>query len=63
MENIKATVKGNVLLLEVPLCNPPRPSSSGKTLLVATTGGNVTLDLQIGGKPVKLGLNAYVAKG
>ncbi len=38
----------------------PTPSSSGKTLVVATTHGNVPTDVQIDGKPVTVGVNAYI---
>ena len=40
----------------------PTPSASGKTLVVATTHGNVTTDCVIDGKPVVVGLNAYIKK-
>jgi outer membrane lipoprotein SlyB len=40
----------------------PTPSASGKTLVVATTHGNVTTDCLIDGKPVVVGLNAYIKK-
>ena len=38
----------------------PTPSASGKTLVVATTHGNVPTDVQIDGKPVTVGVNAYI---
>lgn len=38
----------------------PTPSASGKTLVVATTHGNVPTDVQIDGKPVIVGMNAYI---
>ena len=40
----------------------PTPSASGKTLVVATTHGNVTTDCVIDGKPMVVGLNAYIKK-
>lgn len=40
----------------------PTPSASGKTLVVATTHGNVKTDCVIDGKPVVIGLNAYIKK-
>ena len=36
---MKATIKDNVLILEIPL-HTPRPSASGKTLTVASSKGN-----------------------
>ena len=53
-------VKGNKLVITLPLINPPRESSSGKTLLVATTGGNKETNLKIKGKSVIVGVNAYI---
>lgn len=38
------------------------PNASGKTLVVATTHGNVVTDCIIKGKPVVVGLNAYIKK-
>ena len=38
----------------------PTPSASGKTLVIATTHGNVPSDMQIDGKPVIVGVNAYI---
>ena len=40
----------------------PTPSASGKTLVVATTHGNVSTDVVIDGKNVTIGLNAYIKK-
>ena len=38
----------------------PTPSTSGKTLVIATTHGNAPTDVQIDGKPVIVGVNAYI---
>lgn len=54
-----ASIKDNTLHIAIPL-QAPRPSSSGKTLVVATTGGNVTTTATVEGKPVTIGLNAYI---
>jgi hypothetical protein len=40
----------------------PTPSASGKTLVVATTHGNVPTECEIYGKKVVIGLNAYIKK-
>jgi hypothetical protein len=40
----------------------PTPSASGKTLVVATTHGNVPTECEIDGKKVVIGLNAYIKK-
>ena len=38
----------------------PTPSASGKTLVVATTHGNVPSQVQVDGKPLIVGVNAYI---
>ena len=54
-----ATIKDNHLVVTIPL-NTPRPSSSGKTLVVATSGGNIVTGALVNGKNVTIGLNAYI---
>jgi len=38
----------------------PKPSASGKTMVVASTHGNMTTDARIDGKPIIIGVNAYI---
>ena len=38
----------------------PSPSSSGKTLIVATSGGTKETDVIVNGKNVTVGVNAYI---
>ena len=40
----------------------PTPSASGKTLVVATTHGNMTTQCLVNGKNLVIGLNAYIKK-
>ena len=40
----------------------PAPSASGKTLVVATTHGDVTTQCLVEGKNLVIGLNAYIKK-
>jgi len=51
----------STLKIEIPVYL--RPSKSGKTMLVASSGGNVTTTATVDGKPVTVGLNAYIPKG
>ena len=37
------------------------PSKTGKSRIVASTGGNKACGLVIDGKPVVVGINAYIA--
>lgn len=59
---METSIDNGCLVVRIPLESPPRPSSTGKTLLVATTGGNVLTTAKVDGKAVTLGLNAYVRK-
>ncbi len=56
---MKATIKDNILHIEIPL-HAPRPSATGKTLTVASSGGNKPTDVTINDKPVIVGVNAYI---
>lgn len=58
---MKAEIKGKVLVVEIDL-ETPRPSASGKTLVVASSHGNVATTAVINGQPVVIGLNAYIRK-
>jgi len=59
---MQATIEGNDLVIRIPLLPEPTRSKSGKTMLVATSGGNVVTDATVKGKPITIGLNAYIAK-
>ncbi len=54
-------IKNNKLYIEIDL-EEPTPSSSGKTLVVASTHGNTVTSAEVNGKPVTIGLNAYIKR-
>jgi hypothetical protein len=56
---MRVEIKDKKLIIEIDL-EKPTPSSSGKTLVVASTRGNVVTTAQVDGKPVTIGLNAYI---
>ena len=56
---MKTTIKDHVLHIEIPL-HAPRPSATGKTLTVASSKGNQETEARIDGKPVVVGVNAYI---
>ena len=56
MLNITSRIEGNKLVLEIDLSKSFGSSSSGKSLIVASTQGNVSVP---GREDVKLGLNVY----
>jgi len=51
--------KGSKLIITLEL-SEPRPSASGKTLVVASTHGNQPTAVEVDGKPVIVGVNAYI---
>lgn len=56
MDNIKATVKGDKLLLEIDLKADLGPSASGKTNVIASSRGNQSVP---GHPNIKMGVNVY----
>lgn len=59
MTNTEMTVEGNVLTIKVKLSEQHGPSASGKTVIIATTGGNADIE---GHPGVKCGVNVYRSK-
>ena len=56
MQNVDMKIEGSKLVITVDLSKDFGPSKSGKTIIIATTGGNVSLP---GNEAVKVGLNIY----
>ena len=54
-------IENGKLIISIDL-QEPTPSASGKTLVVATTHGNMVTQCVINGKNVVIGLNAYMKK-
>jgi len=58
MKNVEMKVEGNILVIRVDLSKEFGPSTSGKTIIIASTEGNVPiLD-----RDEKIGLNVYRKK-
>ena len=56
MKNVEMAVEGNILTIKVDLSKEFGPSSSGKTIIIASTSGNVSIpDYEV----AKVGLNVY----
>jgi hypothetical protein len=55
MKNVEMTVEGTMLTIKVDLSQEFGPSASGKTIIIASTEGNVT----IANRQEKVGLNVY----
>jgi hypothetical protein len=58
MKNVQMSVDGNILTIKVDLSKEFGPSSSGKTIIIASTEGNVVIP----GRDEKVGLNVYRKK-
>jgi hypothetical protein len=58
MKNVELTVEGTMLTIKVDLSKDFGPSSSGKTTIIASTEGNVSIPE----REEKIGLNIYKKK-
>lgn len=58
MKNVEMRVEGTMLTITVDLSKEFGPSSTGKTIIVASTEGNVTIP----NRQEKVGLNVYRKK-
>lgn len=56
---MQVKIEGKDLVIRIPM-QAPTPSTSGKTLAVATTHGNTVTTALVDGKPLTIGLNAYI---
>jgi len=59
MKNVEMKVDGNILTITVDLSKEFGPSSSGKTIIIASTEGNISVP---GAEDKKVGLNVYRRK-
>lgn len=58
-KNVEMVVEGNTLTIKVDLSKDFGPSSSGKTTIIASTEGNISIP---GREDIKIGLNIYKRK-
>ena len=59
MKNVEMNTEDNILIIKVDLTKEFGPSSSGKTIIIASTEGNVAIE---GHEEIKVGLNVYKKK-
>ncbi|KWT79614.1 MAG: hypothetical protein H7843_08250 [Nitrospirota bacterium] len=59
MKNVEMTLEGNMLTIKVDITKEFGLSSSGKTIIIASTEGNQSVS---GAEQVKIGLNVYKKK-
>jgi len=53
-------IEKNQIVITLPIS--PRTSKSGKSTVIASTAGNIQTSAEYDGKPVTIGVNAYVKK-
>lgn len=58
MKNVEMTVEQGILTIKVDLSKEFGPSSSGKTIIIASTEGNISIP----DREEKVGLNVYRKK-
>ena len=58
MKNVEMHVEGTILTIQIDLSKEYGPSSSGKTIIIASTEGNVPVPE----REEKIGLNVYRKK-
>jgi len=56
MKNVEMKVENNILIIKVDLTKEFGPSASGKTIIIASTEGNIPIE---GHDKAKIGLNVY----
>lgn len=59
---MKATIEGHELVIRIEMNEQPTPSATGKTLVVASSHGNQPTNATVNGKPITIGVNAYVRR-
>ena len=59
MKNVEMKLEGNILTIKVDLTKEFGPSSSGKTIIIASSEGNAAIPEK---EEIKIGLNVYKKK-
>jgi hypothetical protein len=59
MKNVEMKMEDNILTIKVDLTKEFGPSASGKTIIIASTEGNISIPEK---ESIKIGLNVYKKK-
>jgi len=59
-KKMNVVIEKDKILTTLPIA--PRTSKSGKSLVIASTGGNQTTSVLYDGKEIVVGVNAYIKK-
>jgi hypothetical protein len=62
-KRLTASIEDGCLVIRVPMNGTPVRSATGKTLVVASSHGNKETEVQVQGRPVFVGVNAYIYPG
>jgi len=54
--------EANTIVIELPFDAIGRPSASGKSKVHASTNGNKPTNVEVGGKPLIIGVNVYTQR-
>lgn len=57
---VKAEIKAGNLIITIPMNAKPVSSSTGKTMVVASSHGNQATEVKVDGHTVVVGVNAYI---
>ena len=59
MKNVEMKVEENILTIKIDLTKEFGPSASGKTIIISSTEGNISIPEK---EEIKIGLNVYRKK-
>lgn len=59
---VKLEKKGKQEILVITLPVDKKPSKSGKSMLIATTNGNIPSKVEVDGQTLVVSVNAYIKK-
>jgi ABC-type molybdate transport system ATPase subunit len=59
MKNVEMKLEGDILTIKVDVTKEFGPSASGKTIIIASTEGNISIPEK---EEIKIGLNVYRKK-
>jgi hypothetical protein len=57
---VKVEVKGDMLVISLPIDKNPQLSASQKNRTIASTRGNMATGIDFNGKEITIGVNAYI---
>lgn len=58
---MKIEINGDEIVFRLPINKPLKPSGTGKSLMVCTTNGIIATETLVDGRPMSVGINAFVS--